>query len=155
MKNIKVIYDTGFGNTKLVAERIAKTLGCKAESVNDFNVKDINGIEMLIIGAPTYGGQAKPEMKNWLSSIPEGCLKGVKAASFDTRVKAEDMNKWLKFLINLIGYASPKINTLLKNKGAEIVAKPVGFFVKEKEGPLYGGELERAEKWGKEVILKY
>jgi hypothetical protein len=36
---------------------------------------------------------------------------------------------------------------VLKSKGVKLIVPPEGFIVKEKEGPLAPGELERARKW--------
>ncbi len=39
----------------------------------------------------------------------------------------------------------------LKRRGGEAVLEPVGFYVKDTEGPLKEGEVERAKKWVSEI----
>ncbi len=47
------------------------------------------------------------------------------------------------------GYAAPRIVEALKKKGGNLVVPPEGFLVKDREGPLKEGELERAATWAK------
>jgi flavorubredoxin len=56
MKSL-VIFDTNFGNTKIIAETIAKELDndAKAISVSDFNVGELEGIDLLVVGSPVIG----------------------------------------------------------------------------------------------------
>ena len=63
-------------------------------------------------------------------------LKGIKAATFDTRVK-----------IFIHGDAAKKISQKLKEAGAEIITEPLAFYVRGKEGPLFEGEKEKAMEW--------
>jgi len=67
----------------------------------------------------------------------------VRVAGFDTRLTA----KWVR----IFGYAGPKIEAALKEKGGIPAGSPGGFFVKGKEGPLTEGEVQRAAEWAKTV----
>ena len=40
----------------------------------------------------------------------------------------------------------------VKKKGGNLVAPPEGFFVKDREGPLKEGELERTADWAKGIV---
>lgn len=53
--------------------------------------------------------------------------------------------------MGLIGYAAPKILSVLESKGGKRAAEPVGFIVTDKKGPLTEGELERARAWGNDL----
>lgn len=81
-------------------------------------------------------------MGKFLASLSKDELKGLKAATFDTRVK-----------IFIHGDAAKKISQKLVEAGAEIVGKPQAFFVKRKEGPLFEGEIEKATKWAKSIKI--
>jgi flavodoxin I len=82
-------------------------------------------------------------MRDFLDKIPGLAIKGVKVAAFDTRFSTR--------LVGVFGYAAGRIAGGLKRKGAILAAPPEGFFVKNTEGPLKEGELERAAGWAKEV----
>src|SRR5665647_580576 len=84
-----VVFDSNLGNTKKIAETLAKELGedTKAIAVSDFNIKDLKGIDLIIAGSPIIGWKPTEKMDKFLSDLDKDQLKGIKAASFDTRVK--------------------------------------------------------------------
>ena len=49
------------------------------------------------------------------------------------------------------GSAAPAIAEALEKAGYTAVAKPAGFIVAGKFGPLRDGEIERARAWGAEL----
>jgi hypothetical protein len=85
----------------------------------------------------------------FINSISRDGLKGISAAAFDTRIPADESGKALRLLMKVGGYAAPRIAGALKKKGGNLVAPPGGFLVKDKEGPLLKGEVERAASWVK------
>jgi flavodoxin len=144
----RIIYDSGFGNTEKVAQAIGK--GLKAAQIvkaSEATISNIKGLDLLIVGSPTYGGRPTQALQNFLNQIPAGALQGVSVAAFDTRFQPEKQKKALQLLMKVIGFAAPKIAESLKKKGGELLAPPEGFIVLGKEGPLAEGEQERAAKW--------
>ena len=137
-----VMFDSVYGNTKRIAETISKELGkdSKAIPVSDFNMKKLEGIKLLVAGCPVNAWRPTAKMKKFLADLSEGQLKGIKAAAFDTKFKSP-----------LAGNASKRISKSFKKAGAEIVVEPQSFFVKGGEGPLFDGEIERAEEWAKSI----
>lgn len=142
-----LIYDSYFGNTEKVAQSIAKSISAKVIKVTDAKSSDLEEIEVLIIGSPTQGGRATESIQKFFNNLPEGVLKNIKIAVFDTRVLEKDLNFLLRTLVKKIGYAAPKMADILASKGADLFVLPEGFIVEGKKGPLAEGELERAEKW--------
>jgi flavodoxin len=132
-----VIFDTNYGNTRILAERIARQLGdARALSVTDVSPSDLEGVDLLVAGSPIIGWKPSERMQAFLSTLHEGSLTGVKAAAFDTRVR-----------LFIHGDAARKISRALSEAGAEIVASPQGFIVAGTKGPLVEGELARAARW--------
>ena len=151
-----VIYDSYFGNTEKVARSIGKALGSGEDAqtlkVGDVKPQQLNGIELLIVGSPTRAFRASPAINSFLKKIPAGGLRGVKVAGFDTRIALEDIKvRLLLFLVKVFGYAAEPISKKLQKKGGEVAALPEGFIVKDTEGPLKDGELERAAAWAKKI----
>jgi flavodoxin len=140
-----VIYDSYFGNTKLVAETVAKELGIdvKVTPVTDLDPKELTGVELLIVGSPIRGWKPSPKTEEVLKGLHNNQLQGIKAAAFDTRVKGF-----------FHGDAVKKMIQMLKEKGAEIISEPQGFYVKGREGPMHDGELEKAIVWAKSIKTK-
>ena len=145
---ILVVYDSVYGNTEEIAKAIGDGIGEDAKVVKAENTgpADLESIELLITGSPTYGGRPTPKMKEFLERIKTISLKDVKIAAFDTRVPAT----WVK----IFGFAAGKIEKQLKSKGGKSVIKPEGFFVTGTRGPLVEGELKRAAKWAQDIIGK-
>jgi flavodoxin len=144
--NILVVYDSVYGNTEQIARAIAGAF------TNDIRVihageaanSELQGIDLLIAGAPTQGGRPSPAMQDFLKKIPESDIKGMNVATFDTRISA----KW----VGIFGYAAGRIARSLKKKGGNLVLNPEPFFVEGTKGPLKEGELERAAAWAQKVI---
>lgn len=151
---IAVLYDSLYGNTKILAEIISNAIKSKSFSVEEFDAKNLGKYDILFIGSPTHGGRPKKEMKRFLKKIPKNSLKNTKIAVFDTRASLNELNPFLKKLINFFGYAAPRIEKELKKKGAESIINTEGFFVEETKGPLIKGEEKRAEEWSNTVIKK-
>ncbi len=138
-----VIYDSNFGNTKKIAEIIAEKLGMNTNvlRVSDFNMEKLEGIKLLIVGSPVNAWRPTEKILNFLTSLGKDQLKGIKGASFDTK---------MKFFLS--GDASRKISRKLEKAGAEIIANPQEFIVKGRNGPLAEGEVEKAAKWAATIM---
>ena len=133
-----VVFDTTYGNTKIIADTIASTLGndARAVPVDRISPSDFDGVDLLVVGSPIIAWRPTQKMQAFLNTLREGTLTGVKAAAFDTRVK-----------LFIHGDAARKISRTLEKAGAQIVAEPQGFIVTGREGPLAEGEVDRAASW--------
>jgi flavodoxin len=87
---VLVVYDSVYGNTGEIAKAIGDGIGEDAKVVKAENSgpDDLESVELLIVGAPTYGGRPTPKMKEFLDAIKSTSLKDVKVAAFDTRFPA-------------------------------------------------------------------
>lgn len=152
-----IVYDSVFGNTEQVARAIGGVLGAEGEvetlSVGAVQPGQLSGLDLLVVGSPTRGFQMTKPVSGFLKSIPAGVLKGARVAAFDTRLDMNDPGPAiLKFLVGIFGYAAEPIAKKLASKGGKPVTTPEGFLVAGTEGPLKGGELERAAEWGKKLL---
>ena len=140
-----IIYDSLYGNTEKIARAIGGAITGEVKVVlpGEANPSELEGIDLLIVGAPTQAGRPTPAMLDFLNKIPGSVIKGISVAAFDTRVSA----KW----VGIFGYAAGKIAKKLKSKGGNLILNPEPFFVSGKEGPLKEGELERAAAWAKGI----
>ncbi len=141
MKSL-VIYDSVHGNTKTIAETVAKELGSDTVvmSVPEFKPEYLEEVKLLVVGSPTIAWQPTMKMMDLLLTFKKKQLDGFKAAVFDTRVE-----------LFIHGDAAGKIAVELARAGAVIVTPPMGFKVKGKEGPLKQGEVERAAAWARSL----
>jgi len=151
---ILVVYDSYFGNTEKVAQAIGEALGdAEVRRPGDVKAGELSELDILVVGSPTRSFRPSDGIKSFLKEIPSGGLKGVKVASFDTRIAREDTgNPVLRFMIGIFGYAAKPIRDNLSKKGGEPLGEPVGFIVLGTEGPLKEGELERAAAWAGSLV---
>jgi flavodoxin len=159
-----VVYESMFGNTRLVAEAVGDGLS----SVLDVDVVEVAaaptsfvGVELVVVGGPTHalgmtrqrtrddarrqGEQSGHEaaskgigMREWLEGVRS---TGSAAAAFDTRVG----KSWIP------GSAARGADKRLRSRGFQPVARPESFWVSGTFGPLREGELERARRWGEQL----
>lgn len=152
--NILVVYDSTYGNTDSIAKAIGGAWGADTLRVSEVKAEQLKDLDVLIVGSPTQAFQPLPSVKTFLKGIPQGSLKGVKVASFDTRMDVQQVgNRFLTTLTKLFGYAADPIMRTLVKKGGVRAVSPIGFIVNDKEGPLKDGEIERAIQWAKEIVI--
>jgi len=149
-----VIYDSVFGNTAKIAKAIGEALGdATVKKISEVSKADLENVKILFVGSPTRAFNPTPAVKNFLKGLKKGTLKGVKAAAFDTRIPLDKAEPGLlRFMIRIFGYADTKMVKQLEKVGAEIALDSWGFGVKDSEGPLADGELERAKAWVKNIL---
>lgn len=142
-----VVYESMDGNTEKIAKSIGEAIkeDVKVLSVGAVSSSDLELVDLLIAGSPTYGGRPTPGMLDFLkNTVAASSLKNVSVAAFDTRLTAN----WVK----IFGFASAKIASSLKANGGTPVVSPEGFYVIRAKGPLKEGELERAASWAKKIV---
>jgi flavodoxin len=157
--NILVIYDSQYGNTEKIARAIGEVLGPAEEvevlQAGDVKPEQLKGVELLVVGAPTQRFNPTSPVTNFLKGIPKNSLQGVKVAAFDTQLSMDDVDSSvLPKFVKIFGYAAEKIADRLEKKGGIEAMPPAGFIVKDMEGPLKDGELERAAEWAKGILAK-
>jgi flavodoxin len=154
-----VVYDSFFGNTEKIALAIGDALSSQGDvqtlRVGDAKPEHLAGLDLLVVGSPTRAFSASPATKAWLKTLAPNSLRGVKVAAFDTRADMKDVNsRVLPTFVKLFGYAAEPIANSLTKRGGTLVVPAEGFFIKDKEGPLKDGELERAAAWARQIVAK-
>jgi flavodoxin len=153
-----VAYESWFGNTGALAEAVADELDATLVSVDE-TPPSLDGVDLLVVGAPTHvhglssrfsrraaleqeGEEREPGQgaHGWLAALPPG--EGRRAAVFDTRIDKP---------VVVVGSAARTLGRRLARKGFALVAPAESFFVRDSEGPLEDGELERAREWARRV----
>ncbi len=165
-----VIYESMFGNTRRVAEAVARGLARTAEvrlaRADEVESGDLASVDLVVVGAPTHAwglprtntraqalvtanrGDNDLILEPAAESSPGvrewlGALGrlGVSGAAFDTRLRAPRF---------LTGRASTSISRSLRHDGAQVISPPESFFV-DRQNHLYAGEDERARAWGERL----
>ena len=164
-----VVFESMFGNTHTVAERIGRGLGTDVDvtvlRVGEVIERSVDDVDLVVVGGPTHvHGMSRhmsrtsareqadkdpdltlepeadgPGLRDWFDVL--GHVDGIRAAAFDTRIDAPEI---------LTGHASHSIAKRLRKHGFDLVADPESFLV-DKENRLLPGEDERAAEWGEAV----
>lgn len=155
-----VVYESWFGNTRLIAEQVAEALLAEGE-VEIVSVDDpppsLLHVGLIVVGAPTHvhGLSSRPSrrgaieqrggigeigigVRGWIAQLP--LCGGPPVAVFDTRAHKPEL---------FVGSAAHGMAQRIKKRGYHLAAEPESFFVQGTPGPLEDGELERAAEWGK------
>ena len=147
--NASVVYFSNFGNTKLIADTIAKELQKVGQvrliPMQEFTPASIEGTDLVVMGVPTHVMNLPKAVRPILEGLPKRMLTGVKVAAYDTSYA-------MSWFLNLFT-ASKRLLPKLRQLGGQKVANPEIFVVSGREGPLVEGELERAKDWAR-LILK-
>jgi Flavodoxin domain len=159
-----VVYESMFGNTAAIAQAIARGLTTAMETtVIDVAsaTSELNEFDLLVVGAPTHafglsrrqtredaGRRGAPAdaarshgVREWISTIDRQSICRTAVATFDTRVRRP----------RLPGSAGRAARRRLRRLGVSVEA-PVSFWVTGTPGPLVDGELDRARRWGEELV---
>ena len=152
-----VVYDSVYGNTEKIARAIGEALAAGAEvdvlRVGEVKPAQLAGLNLLVAGSPTHGSMASPAMKAWLKALAPNSLRGVKVTAFDTRVAASEVKSRIAAVfIRLFGYAAEPIGGSLAKRGGKLILPAEGFRVKDTEGPLDEGEIERVAVWAQQIL---
>jgi hypothetical protein len=164
-----VVYESMFGNTRVIADAIAKGLEpvgiVVVVPVPEAGHEMLADVDLLVVGGPThFHGMSRTRTRKWAAATaqkPKNDLvldrdaqgPGVsdwlrslghghtKVAAFDTRFRGPAV---------LRGRASRVISRKLRRHGFEVVLKPESFFV-TLQNQLEPGEEARAQEWGKRL----
>jgi flavodoxin len=133
-----IIYESSFGNTKKVAEKIRENLNLieKNDTVIK-TVKEVDPIEVLnfdliLFGSPNHMGGPTRGIRKFIDKLKKVGLKGKKVATFDTYVR-KNINKAVRKMERRIKEKIP--NAELITPGLSIKVSGVGGPVIETEFP--------------------
>lgn len=152
-----VLFRSFYGNTKEVAEAIAqqiKALGHEVE-VQDLRLKlpDLNGIDVILIGAPTRMARVTRKAKSVLKKLRKKGFGAKPIAVFDTYgpvpAKSEELEKGKKWLYP---GAAGILHKAAKEQGLNVYENTLRCEVAGMKGPLKDKEKDKAASFTKEFI---
>lgn len=144
-----VIYDTKYGNTKLVAEQIAEGLkeveGTETAIgyVKEIDIEKVAEYDAIVLGAPNHMGRPSRTMKKFIDRLAEIDLKAKNVAVFGTysgRVRSVD--RAVKKLEKMVEKKLPNLNPILPGLSIRVNGIP---------GPIVEGELPKCKDFGKRI----
>ncbi len=151
MMKVFVAYDTKYGNTKLVAEKIVEGMREVAgiettiSNVEEVDLDRIVAYDAILIGSPNHYGGPTSRVKEFVDKLGKLNLKGKLFAVFDTYLgKRSDyfFEKAVKKMEKIIGETVPSL---------ELIASGLSIRVGGMKGPIVEGELPKCKEFGKKI----
>lgn len=144
-----VIYDSKYGNTKLVAMKIIEVLNqaggfdVAAEYVKNVDPQKLVGYDMLVIGAPNHMGRPSWTMRKFVDSLSNNRLDAKWVTVFDTYFQRD------RYFQKAMKKLERQINERLPN--VELLTPGLSVRVKGVNGPVMEGELAKAVEFGQKI----
>jgi menaquinone-dependent protoporphyrinogen IX oxidase len=150
MKGI-LVFDTSYGNTKIIAETISETLKESGIAVDTFYVQDVKKLsakdyDFLVLGSPTKFGTMSFAVKRFLGKVNSKEWMNKTFAVFDTENPENIERKE--------GSAAEKIAEKLREKQMNQLSPVLKAVVLGWKGPLQEGEIERTKEYPRELAIK-
>jgi flavodoxin len=145
-----IVYDTKYGNTKLVAEKIAEGIGetkgieTEVNDVKEVDFKKLADSDAILIGAPNHIGTPSRTIMKFIDQLAKLKLKAKQAAFFDTYM-GKDFEKAMKKMEKRISEKIPTLN---------LTTPGLSIRVDTAEGPITEGELPKCIDFGKKMAAQ-
>ena len=150
MLKVMIIYESKYGNTKLVAESIAEgireasDLPVTLHELKEGNLEPPVDFDVLLIGSPNHIGRQTRGIKKFIDRLGRLDLEGKHVAVFDTYL-AKDYEKAVKKMEKQISDKIPALKLL--TPGLSIRVKGI-------KGPIEDGELPKCKEFGRKIATQ-
>lgn len=147
MSKFLIVYDTTYGNTKVVAEKIAQGIeeieGSTAtvRSVKEIRDGDLTGKDVLLIGSPTHFGTSTLAVKRFISRIGNSHSKIEAFAFFATFMKG-DTGKAVKHMEERLRAKAPDL---------KVFTPGLSIDVQYDKGPVPETEITKCIEYGRNL----
>ena len=150
MARVFIVYDTKYGNTKLVAEKIAegiresKGIETEVNDVKEVDLKKIGGSDAILIGAPNHMGNPSRTIMKFIDQLSKLELKPKGVAVFDTYM-GKDFEKAAKKMENRLREKVPAL---------KLMTPGLSIRVDDMKGPITEGDLPKCIEFGKKIAAQ-
>ena len=142
-----IVYESKYGNTRRVAEAIAKGMrevsGTEAalRELKEVDIKELKDFDAIVVGSPNHIGTATQSVRKFIGEMGKLGLEGKVVAVFDTYMGG-DFKKAVK-----------KMEKAIKEKvgGVKLPVPGLSIRVDKMKGPVTEGEMPGAREFGEKV----
>lgn len=145
-----IVYESKYGNTKLVAEMIVEGMnqvsGTEAilTELNEVDLTQIDEFDTILVGSPNHLGRATRSIRKFIDKLRKLNLENKQGAVFDTYL-AKDFEKAVKKMEKQIAEKVP---------GLTLVAPGLSIRVDGMKGPIMDGELSKCKEFGAKIATQ-
>ena len=150
MSKVIVVYESKYGNTRLVAEKIIEGMSevpgieTALKELKEVDPNHINEYDAVLVGSPNHIGSATRSIRKFIDSLGQLNLEGKQGAVFDTYMN-HDYEKAVKKMEKQIGEKAP---------GLKLVNPGLSILVKGMKGPIAEGELLKCKEYGVKIATR-
>ena len=150
MAKVIVVYESKYGNTKLVAETIiegmkqVKGIETALNEVKEIDIHQISSYDAILIGSPNHIGGPTRSVKKFIDKLGKLNLGEKRFAVFDTHLD-KDFEKAVKKMEKRINEKAP---------GMKMIAPGLSIRVQGMTGPIAEGELPKCKEFGKKLATQ-
>ena len=147
MVKVFVVYDTKYGNTKLVAEKIVEGIreveGIETaiSDVAEVDLENVADSDAILIGSPNHMGGPARSIRKFIDKLGKLDLKAKWVAVFDTYLGG-DFEKAVKKMEKRIGEKVPRLKPMIPGLSIKVGGM---------KGPIVDGELPKCKDFGKKI----
>ena len=151
MAKVIVVYESKYGNTKLVAETIIEGMneGEGIEAVlSELKEVDLNKVidyDVILVGSPNHYGGPTKGVKEFIDKLGKLNLEGKLVAVFDTYLGRGFFEKAVKRMEKRINEKVPCLKQ---------IAPGLSIEVQGMKGPLVEGELPKCREFGNKIATQ-
>ncbi len=150
MAKVIVVYESKYGNTKLVAETIVE--GMREVSGIEMVVNELKEVRLnqlvefdaILVGSPNHIGRATRSIRKFIDKLGNLNLEGKLAAVFDTYI-GKDYEKAVRKMERQISEKVP---------GLKLAAPGLSIRVEGMKGPIAEGELPKCKEFGTKIAIQ-
>jgi len=146
-----VVYESKYGNAKLVAETIAEGMreveGIDAvvSEVKEVDLSKIRDYDAILVGSPTHIGGPTGGIKKFIGKLGKLPLEGKFFTAFGTYLLDKSFEQATKKLEKRINEKVP---------GLKLAAPGLSIRVQGMKGPISERELPKCKEFGKKIAIQ-
>jgi flavorubredoxin len=150
LAKVIVVYESRYGNTKLVAETIIEGMrqvkGVEAflSEVKEVDISQVSSYDAILVGSPNHIGGPTRGVKKFIDKLGKLNFGEKLFAVFDTYL-GKDFEKAVKKM-------EKRINE--KASGLKMIAPGLSIRVQGMKGPIAEGELSKCKEFGKKLATQ-
>ena len=142
-----IIHESKYGNTRLVAEKIAGGMNevpgveTVLSELKEVDLNQFIEFDAILVGSPNHIGSATRNIRKFIDGIGKLGLEGKLAAVFDTYM-GSDFEKAVKKMEKQMNKKAP---------GLQLAAPGLSIRVEGMKGPVTEGELPKCREFGAKI----
>jgi len=150
LAKVIVVFESKYGNTKLVAEKIIEGMrqveGIETvlSELKEVNLEKIPAYDAILVGSPNHFGEPTGSVKKFIDKLGKLPLKGKLFAVFDTYI-GKDFEKAVKKMEKRINEKVPELKQ---------IAPGLSIKVQGIKGPISEAELPKCKEFGNKIATQ-